>query len=659
LRNLAFLDAAQNDFLTNRVVGVVEKLLDLTQKIRDLIVHTLRLLSIHKLHDVSLRKANAIVALVDFALTGSAFQKTHATAALRNLSGDSMNYDTFREVSAIPMMLDFCKSGSNEQILNAVGCIRNLAMDEYNQATIIKLNAVPILVNICKTSQDTDIIEEAGAALGNLAANDLCSPYIETCNAIDVMVTLLASSHVVHRSVAIKGIRNMARSTKELAHNPEVVRLLLEGIHHGDDDDKVHALLALEAMSKNEKYIDTLGKQGCVEELHEILKPESTAIPEAKACGFHILKSLSFSPLCQEKIVSIGFLPILVSTQLSGTLERIIDVAHCIVNIAAQEMHANELRTSGGLNLLMTGFKDLSSPVAALCLEGVSSAARLRCHQQYLRDVGAYMSLSHACRMGTVNQKDLAASALMHMADFDENRDRLMTIAPCLLQLMQCGCSAHKGCSAAILSKLTMNPDYLHPLREIGFIGPLVEMCTSGSQAEKDFSAAALMNMATNTLNKGAIRDSGGIPPLVELCKTGSISQIEKAAGALGNLAVDPQNQDAIRIASGLRPLVDLLLFKSGTPNLRENATIAIKNLAVNIVNQRVFREIGALRPLLDLVKNGVSLQRQHAAGALWNLALHPANKDEMRRCGCLKPLLQLLVEGKNDEQFNAIGTMR
>jgi hypothetical protein len=121
---------------------------------------------------------------------------------------------------------------------------------------------------------------------------------------------------------------------------------------------------------------------------------------------------------------------------------------------------------------------------------------------------------------------------------------------------------------------------------------------------------------------------------------------------------VDSQNQDAIRMASGLRPLVDLLLFKSGTPNLRENATIAIKNLAVNIVNQRVFREIGALRPLLDMVKNGISLQRQHAAGALWNLALHPANKDEIRRCGCFKPLLQLLIEGKNDEQFNAIGRM-
>jgi hypothetical protein len=656
LRNLALLDAAQNDFLTNRVVAVVEKLLDLTQKIRDLVVHILRLLSIHKVHDVSLRKSNAIVTLVDFALTGSILQKTHATAALRNLSGDVLNYDIFREVSAIPMMLDFCKSGSTEQILNAVGCIRNLAMDEYNQASIIKLHAVPILVNICKTVEDAEIIEEAGAALGNLAANDLCAPYIESSQAIDVMLALLASSHVLHRSVAIKGIRNMARSTNELAHNSEAIRLLLEGIRNGEVDDKVHALLALEAISRSDQSMDTLGKLGCIEELYEILRPESRMVPEAQACGFRILKKLSSGPFCQAKIISLGFLPILVSTQLVGNIEQVMDVAQCIVNIAAQEIYANEIRTSGGLTLLVSGFKDLGSPVAALCLEGLGSIARLRCHQQYLRDMGAYMSLSHACRVGSVHQKDLAASALMYMADFEENRDRLMTIAPCLLQLAQEGVSAHKGFSAAILSKLTLNPDYLNPLREIGFVAPLVTMCTSGNRNEKDFSVAALMNMATNTLNKAAIRDLGGIPPLVEMCKTGSISQIEKAAGALGNLAVDPHNQDAIRIASGLRPLVDLLLFKSGSPNLRENATVAIKNLAVNIVNQRVFREIGALRPLLDLVKNGVSLQRQHAAGALWNLALHPANKDEMRRCGCFKPLLQLLVEGKADEQFNAIG---
>jgi hypothetical protein len=656
LKNLATLDAAQNDILTNRVVVVVEKLLDLTQKIRDLIVHILRLLSIHKIHDVSLRKMNAIVTLVDFALTGSILQKNHATAALRNLSGDVLNYDVFREVSAIPMMLNFCKSGSTEQILNAVGFIRNLAMDEYNQASIIKLNAVPILVNICKTIEDAEIIEEAGAALGNLAANDLCAPYIEASHAIDVMLALLASNHVLHRSVAIKGIRNMARLSNELAHNPDAIRLLIEGIRGGENDDQIHALLALEAISKSEQSMDTLGKLGCIEELHEILRAESRAIPEAKACGFRILKKLSSGPLCQAKMISLGFLPILVSTQLVGVLEQTMDVAHCIVNIAAQEIYANDIKTSGGLTLLVSGFKDLGSPIAALCLEGLGSVARLRCHQQYLRDMGAYMSLSHACRMGSVHQKDLAASALMYMADFEENRDRLMTIAPSLLQLMQEGFSAHKGFSAAILSKLTMNPDYLNPLREIGFIAPLVTMCTSGNRTEKDFSVASLMNMATNNINKAAIRDLGGIPPLVELCKTGSISQIEKAAGALGNLAVDAQNQDAIRVASGLRPLVDLLLFKSGTPNLRENATVAIKNLAVNIVNQRVFREIGALRPLLDLVKNGVSLQRQHAAGALWNLALHPANKDEMRRCGCFKPLLQLLVEGKTDEQFNALG---
>ena len=656
LRNLALLDAAQNDFLTNRVITVVEKLIDMTQKIRDLVVHILRLLSIHKLHDVSLRKSKAIVTLVDFALTGSTLQKTHATAALRNLSGDVLNYDAFRSVSAIPMMLDFCKLGNAEQILNSVGFIRNLAMDEYNQATIIRLNAVPILVNICKTMDDAEIIEEAGAALGNLAANDLCVPYLETSQAIDVMVNLLASSSVLQRSVAIKGIRNMATSTTKLAHNPEAIRLLLEGMRNGEGDDKIHALLALEAISKSEQSADTFGKMGCVEELYEILRPENKTASEARASGFRILKSLSSSPLCQAKIVSLGFLTIFVSTQFTGTLEQVMSIAHCMVSIASQEIYSEEFRTSGGVSLLMSGIKDLGSPLAALCLEGVGSIARFRSHQHYLRDMGAFMSLSHVCRMGSVHQKDLAASALMHLADFEENRDRLMTIAPCLLQLMQEGSSAHKGFSAAILSKLTMNSDYLQTLRDIGFIAPLVALCTTGNRTEKDFSAAALMNMAANALNKVAIRDLGGIPPLIELCKTGSISQIEKAAGALGNLAVDPHNQDAIRVASGLRPLVDLLLFKSGTPNLRENATVAIKNLAVNVVNQRVFREIGALRPLLELVKSGVSLQRQHAAGALWNIALHPANKDELRRCGCFKPLLQLLVEGKADEQFNAIG---
>jgi hypothetical protein len=656
LKNLASLDVAQNDFLTNRVAALVEKLKDLTQKIRDLIVQILRLMSIHKLHDASLRKSNAIVILMDFALAGSTSQKNHATAALRNLSGDVLNYDIFREVSATSMMLDFCKSGNREQILHAVGFLRNLAMDEYNQVSIIKLNAVTVLVDICKTMEDPEVIEEAGATLGNLAANDSCAPYLEKSNAIDVMLALLASTQMLHRSVAIKAIRNMAKSTQELAHNSEVIRLLLEGIRSGCDDDKVHALLALEAISKSEQSTDTFGRLGCIEELHDILRPESKSLPEAKACGFRILKSLSSIPSCQEKMVTLGFLPILVSTQFAGSLDRTMDVARCIVNIAAQDKYGDELRTSGGLTLLVSGFKDLSSPVAAVCLEGMANIARFRTHQRYLKDMGAYISLSHACQMGSVYQKDLAASALMYIAEFEENRDRLMTIAPTLLLLLQEGSSTHKGCSAAILSKLSMNPDYLHPLREIGFIAPLVMLCTNGNRTEKEFSTAALMNMATNSLSKTVIRDLGGIPPLVELCKTGTISQIEKAAGTLGNLAVDPQNQDAIRVASGLRPLVDLLHFKSGTPNLRENATVAIKNLAVNIVNQRVFREIGALRPLLDLVRNGVSLQRQHAAGALWNLALHPANKDELRRCGCLKPLLQLLVEGKCDEQYNAIG---
>jgi hypothetical protein len=117
------------------------------------------------------------------------------------------------------------------------------------------------------------------------------------------------------------------------------------------------------------------------------------------------------------------------------------------------------------------------------------------------------------------------------------------------------------------------------------------------------YSIISTAVLAVNEENKDAIREVGALGPLIDILTCDNESFIEKSLAAQLNLSLNTKNRTAMRQLDAIPSLIDLLFHEN--PTIQQNAAGVLWNLANDERNKKLIREMGGLNALLALNSGG------------------------------------------------------
>jgi vacuolar protein 8 len=237
-----------------------------------------------------------------------------------------------------------------------------------------------------------------------------------------------------------------------------------------------------------------------------------------------------------------------------------------------------------------------------------------------------------------------------------------------LVKLAKEGAEKMKARAATALMTLADDDENKVTIAKAGGIQVLIGLARGANVEAAEQAAGALLILAYHEPNQELMSKTDGALAFLHLVKEGSVVAKERAAGLLTVIANMDDNMVTIAEADGVAALVALITpaqekggEKAGTNETatHERATALLMQLALDERNDRAMVDAGAAVALVQMLRSGSATAKELAAAALLNMA---EAGDEVRgtiaKAGGVEALLRLLLQGRGASKEQAIAAL-